>query len=199
MLLASYCMAQQALSLGAVSLPKSDWASWAIWRTLWAKGMLYNQDTTSCEQACATENGLPPDDDKIAAQQVTSAHKYTTVLNIQDKYMRKLCTVRTGPIRVLSRWRQKTALTGHDKSQVHGMPLLHEQPVLSALQAIESESSPCAQVHYVRQSAFQQENGVCEICTTQPSLAIVSKLQEARKRRSRQSPNKYLPVLLKRS
>ncbi len=43
-----------------------------------------------CEQACATENGLPYDD-KIAAQNVTSAHKYTTVLTKDDKFMRKLC------------------------------------------------------------------------------------------------------------
>jgi formate dehydrogenase iron-sulfur subunit len=43
-----------------------------------------------CEQGCATENGLPYDD-QIAAQDVTSAHKYTTVLNKDDKFMRKLC------------------------------------------------------------------------------------------------------------
>ena len=38
----------------------------------------------------AAENGLPYDD-KIAEQNVTSAHKYTTVLTTDDKFMRKLC------------------------------------------------------------------------------------------------------------
>ena len=57
-------------------------------------GILYDAtlciDCKQCEQACAAENGLPYDD-KIAEQNVTSAHKYTTVLNKDDKYMRKLC------------------------------------------------------------------------------------------------------------
>ena len=59
-----------------------------------SKGILYDATMCigckQCEQACATENGLPYDD-KIAAQNVTSAHKYTTVLTKDDKFMRKLC------------------------------------------------------------------------------------------------------------
>jgi formate dehydrogenase iron-sulfur subunit len=59
-----------------------------------SKGILYDAtkciDCKQCEQACAAENGLPYDD-KIAAQEVTSAHKYTTVLAKNDKYMRRLC------------------------------------------------------------------------------------------------------------
>jgi formate dehydrogenase iron-sulfur subunit len=47
-------------------------------------------DCKQCEQACAAENGLPYDD-KIAAENYTSAHKYTTVLAKDDKYMRRLC------------------------------------------------------------------------------------------------------------
>ena len=59
-----------------------------------SKGILYDATMCigckQCEQACASENGLPYDD-KIAAQDVTSAHKYTTVLTKDDKFMRKLC------------------------------------------------------------------------------------------------------------
>ena len=59
-----------------------------------SKGILYDATMCigckQCEQACATENGLPYDD-KIAAQEVTSAHKYTAVLTKDDKFMRKLC------------------------------------------------------------------------------------------------------------
>ena len=43
-----------------------------------------------CEQACATENSLPYDE-KIAAEQVTSAHKYTAIMTKDDKFMRRLC------------------------------------------------------------------------------------------------------------
>lgn len=59
-----------------------------------SKGILYDAtlciDCKQCEQACAAENGLPYDD-KIAAENYTSAHKYTTVLAKDDKYMRRLC------------------------------------------------------------------------------------------------------------
>src|SRR5208283_3312079 len=59
-----------------------------------SKGILYDATMCigckQCEQACASENGLPYDD-KIAAQDVTSAHKYTIVLTKDDKFMRKLC------------------------------------------------------------------------------------------------------------
>lgn len=43
-----------------------------------------------CESACAEKNHLPYDD-KIAAESVQSEHKYTTVLAVGDKYMRRLC------------------------------------------------------------------------------------------------------------
>ncbi len=59
-----------------------------------SKGILYDATMCigckQCEQACATENGLPYDD-RIAAEEVTSAHKYTTVLVKEDKFMRRLC------------------------------------------------------------------------------------------------------------
>src|SRR5580698_485945 len=59
-----------------------------------SKGILYDATKCigckQCEQACAAENGLPYDD-KIAEQEVTSAHKYTTILTKDDKFMRKLC------------------------------------------------------------------------------------------------------------
>ena len=59
-----------------------------------SKGILYDATMCigckQCEQACATENDLPYDD-KIAAEEVTSAHKYTTVLAKEDKFMRRLC------------------------------------------------------------------------------------------------------------
>ena len=59
-----------------------------------SKGILYDAtkciDCKQCEQACAAENGLPYDD-TIAAQEVTSAHKYTVVLAKDDKFMRRLC------------------------------------------------------------------------------------------------------------
>ena len=59
-----------------------------------SKGILYDATACigckQCEQACATENGLPYDD-KIAGEEVTSARKYTTVLVKDDKFMRRLC------------------------------------------------------------------------------------------------------------
>ena len=59
-----------------------------------SKGILYDATLCigcrQCEQGCATENGLPYDD-KIAAEEVTSAHKYTVVLTKDDKFMRRLC------------------------------------------------------------------------------------------------------------
>jgi len=59
-----------------------------------SKGILYDATKCigckQCEQGCAAENGLPYDD-KIAEQQVTSAHKYTVVLTKDDKFMRRLC------------------------------------------------------------------------------------------------------------
>ena len=59
-----------------------------------SKGILYDATKCigckQCEQACAAENGLPYDD-KIAEQEVTSAHKYTVVLTKEDKFMRRLC------------------------------------------------------------------------------------------------------------
>jgi ferredoxin len=97
-----------------------------------SKGILYDATMgigcKQCEQACATENGLPYDD-TIAAQNVTSAHKYTTVLTKDDKFMRKLCMncddpacASVCPVGAL----KKTALgpVTYDKHKVHGMPLL---------------------------------------------------------------------------
>ena len=43
-----------------------------------------------CEVGCAQQNKLPYDD-KVAAEQVTSDHKFTTVLAKNDKFMRKMC------------------------------------------------------------------------------------------------------------
>jgi formate dehydrogenase iron-sulfur subunit len=59
-----------------------------------SKGILYDATLCigckQCEQACATENRLPYND-TIAAADITSANKFTTVLNQQDHFMRKLC------------------------------------------------------------------------------------------------------------
>lgn len=43
-----------------------------------------------CEVGCAEQNKLPYDD-RIAAESVTSDHKFTTVLTKDDKFLRKLC------------------------------------------------------------------------------------------------------------
>ena len=43
-----------------------------------------------CEQACAQRNQLPYDE-KVAAESVQSAHKFTVVLTHGDKFMRRLC------------------------------------------------------------------------------------------------------------
>ena len=43
-----------------------------------------------CEQACAAENGLPYDD-KIAAEEVTSAHKFTAVMTKTTSSCARLC------------------------------------------------------------------------------------------------------------
>lgn len=59
-----------------------------------SKGILYDAtlciDCKMCERACAEHNGLPYDDE-VAAEEKQSAHKYTVVLNENDKYMRRLC------------------------------------------------------------------------------------------------------------
>jgi formate dehydrogenase iron-sulfur subunit len=43
-----------------------------------------------CEQACADRNHLPYNE-QIADEQIQSAHKFTVVMNSQDKFMRRLC------------------------------------------------------------------------------------------------------------
>ncbi len=59
-----------------------------------SKGILY--DATSCigcklcEKACAERNGLPYDP-AIAAEPKQSEHKFTVVLDQDDKHMRRLC------------------------------------------------------------------------------------------------------------
>jgi formate dehydrogenase iron-sulfur subunit len=59
-----------------------------------SKGILYDATLCigckMCEQACATENGLPYDE-KIAAEDFMSAHKYTRVMVRDDKFMRRMC------------------------------------------------------------------------------------------------------------
>ena len=119
-----------------------------------SKGILYDATMCigckQCEQACATENGLPYDD-KIAAQEITSAHKYTAILTKDDKFMRKLCMncddpacASVCPVGAL----KKTALgPGHlRQEQVHGMPLLHGGLSLRRAQVRmgESDSRACA-------------------------------------------------------
>ena len=43
-----------------------------------------------CEAGCAEQNHLPYDD-KVAAESEQSAHKYTVVKTMDDKFMRRLC------------------------------------------------------------------------------------------------------------
>jgi formate dehydrogenase iron-sulfur subunit len=43
-----------------------------------------------CEEGCAKKNGLPYND-AIGNEQKQSAHKYTVVLNRDEKFMRRLC------------------------------------------------------------------------------------------------------------
>ncbi len=44
----------------------------------------------ACESACAEQNHLPYDD-TVAAESEQSAHKYTVVKTMDDKFMRRLC------------------------------------------------------------------------------------------------------------
>lgn len=59
-----------------------------------SKALLYDATKCigcrACEQACAEENKLPYDE-KIAAEEFQSAHKFTYVGAKGDKFMRKLC------------------------------------------------------------------------------------------------------------
>ena len=59
-----------------------------------SKGILYDAtlciDCKLCEKGCAERNGLPYND-AIAAEEKQSEHKFTVVLNKNDKYMRRLC------------------------------------------------------------------------------------------------------------
>lgn len=43
-----------------------------------------------CEAGCAQQNELPYDD-KVAAEQIQSEHKFTAVITQNDKFMRRLC------------------------------------------------------------------------------------------------------------
>ena len=58
-----------------------------------SKALLYDAtlciDCKRCEEACAEQNGLPYNETIAAEPQ--SAHKYTAVLNKNEKYMRRLC------------------------------------------------------------------------------------------------------------
>jgi formate dehydrogenase iron-sulfur subunit len=59
-----------------------------------SKALLYDATLCigckQCEQACAEQNKLPYND-KIAAEEFPSEHKFTAVLTRQDKFMRRLC------------------------------------------------------------------------------------------------------------
>lgn len=59
-----------------------------------SKALLYDATLCvgckQCEAGCAQQNGLPYDD-KVAAELVQSDHKFTVVLNKNEKYMRKMC------------------------------------------------------------------------------------------------------------
>lgn len=59
-----------------------------------SKALLYDATKCigckACEQACAEQNKLPYDD-KIAAEEYQSAHKFTYVGAKGDKFMRRLC------------------------------------------------------------------------------------------------------------
>ena len=59
-----------------------------------SKALLYDATMCigckQCEAGCAQQNKLPYDD-KVAAEPVQSAHKYTVVLTKDDKFMRRLC------------------------------------------------------------------------------------------------------------
>jgi formate dehydrogenase iron-sulfur subunit len=59
-----------------------------------SKALLYDATQCigckQCEQACAEQNQLPYDE-KVAAEEQQSAHKFTVVLAKNDKFMRRLC------------------------------------------------------------------------------------------------------------
>jgi formate dehydrogenase iron-sulfur subunit len=59
-----------------------------------SKALLYDATVCigckQCEAGCAQQNKLPYDD-KVAAENVTSDHKFTTVLAKNDKFMRRIC------------------------------------------------------------------------------------------------------------
>ncbi len=59
-----------------------------------SKAILYDAtlcvNCKQCEQGCAQQNGLPYDD-KVAAEPIQSDHKYTVVLNHNEKHMRRPC------------------------------------------------------------------------------------------------------------
>jgi ferredoxin len=96
-----YCFLRDASPPGRAVLPSSRIdphpgsppASWAR-ETAMSKALLYDATLCigckQCEGACAQQNNLPYDD-TVAAEPVQSAHKYTVVLNKNDKYMRRLC------------------------------------------------------------------------------------------------------------
>jgi ferredoxin len=122
-----------AQSLGAASTCRGPTGPLGDVEKSMSKGILYDATLCigckQCEQACATENGLPYDD-RIADQQITSAHKYTAILIKDDKFMRKLCMncddpacASVCPVGALKKNRSRTRHVRQEP--LHGMPILH--------------------------------------------------------------------------
>ena len=169
-----------------------------------SKGILYDATLCigckQCEQACATENGLPYDD-TIAAQEVTSAHKYTTVLTKDDKFMRKLCMncddpacASVCPVGAL----KKTALgpVTYDKSKCMGCRYCMAACPFGVPKYEWDKAVPGVRKCIMCASAWPQasQTACAEICPTGATkFGDRDELLEEAKKRIHDNPGKYLP------
>jgi formate dehydrogenase iron-sulfur subunit len=169
-----------------------------------SKGILYDATMCigcrQCEQACATENGLPYDD-RIAAEEVTSAHKYTTVLAKDDKFMRRLCMHCTDPacasvcpVGAL----KKTALgpVTYDKSRCMGCRYCMAACPFGAPKYEWEKAIPAVRkcIMCSMRVAAGRPTACAEVCPTGATkFGDRDELLEEAKKRIHDNPSSYLP------
>ena len=172
--------------------------------TKMSKGILYDATLCigckQCEQACATENGLPYDD-RIAAQEITSAHKYTAILIKDDKFMRKLCMncddpacASVCPVGAL----KKTALgpVTYDKSRCMGCRYCMAACPFGVPKYEWEKAVPGVRkcVMCSKRVADGKQTACAEICPTGATkFGERDQLLEEAKKRIHDNPGKYLP------
>ncbi len=171
-----------------------------------SKAILYDAtlciDCKQCEGACAKQNGLPYDD-KIAAESVQSAHKFTVVLaNNDNKFMRRLCMhcnepacASVCPVGALHKTKEGPVV--YDVYKCIGCRYCMVACAFSQPKYEWGKLNPArAQVHHVSRpgadrAAYRLRRDLPR--RAPPSLAIAMRWLPRRKDRLRQNPDNYYP------